>query len=241
MIINLLLLTLFSSGINVEILTAELHIETGMAYLSQGLPDRAFAEFQTALDITDNATEAYLGLARVATINQSFLVAEEHYKHYIETNPTNYLAPLELSKMLLLTNLRSIEALDYANSALELAPLNGECWLVIADAEARLHNNEAAISWYTRLIIENEELADTSRVKLGKLYFEEGDLQKAREILLGTERIGAYRLLALIYLEQNDNLRAIDNINKYLFLNPNGSWADSARTYLDELSQARLH
>lgn len=241
MILNLLLLTLVTSSIDVETITADLHIETGMAYLSQGLPDKAFAEFQTALEISENATEAYLGLARVATVNESYLIAEEHYKHYIEMNPNNYIAPLELSKMLLLTNIRSIEALDYANSALELAPLNGECWLVIADAEARLHNNEVAVNWYTRLIIEKEEFADTSRIKLGNLYFDEGDLQKAREILLGTERIGAYRLLALIYLEQNDDLRAIDNINKYLYINPNGSWADSARTYLDELSVDGLH
>ncbi len=241
MLRNLLLLTLLSSGIDVEIITAELHIETGMAYLSQGLPDKAFAEFQTALDTSDNATEAYLGLARVAVIRESYLVAEEHYKHYIEIEPHNYLAPLELSKMLLLTNIRSIEAFDYANSALALAPLNGECWLIIADAEARLHNNEAAINWYTRLIIEKEELADTSRVKLGYLYFNEGNLHKAREVLLGTETIGAYHLLALIYLEQHDNLRAIDNINRYLYFNPNGNWADSARIYLNELSEPGLY
>lgn len=235
----LLIITLLLPAIDVDVLSAELHVETGMAFIEQGLPDKALGEFYSALEMSDEAYDAHLGLARIAVINSSYATAEEEYSIYMNLKPDDYRAPLEMSEMLLALRGRSQDALDYAELALALSPLNGDCWLALADSEASLGNIEDAIRWYSRIIIENEELADEARIRMGSLFFEQGNLADAREILLPAAYSGreeAHRILALIYMEQHDALRAIDSINRYLFLEPNGVWADSARTCLEELT-----
>ncbi|MCP4647624.1 MAG: tetratricopeptide repeat protein [bacterium] len=239
-----LMIVLLIAGIDVETLTAELHVETGMAYIDQGLSEKALGEFTTALEISELAWEAHLGLARIAVINNSWTTAEEEYATYMNLEPDDYRAPLEMAEMLLLLRGRSVVALEYAEIALSLAPLNGICWLVMADSESGVGNTVEAISWYTRIIVENEELAEEARVRLGMLLFRDGNLAEAREILLPAANSGknsAHKILALIYMEQNDALRAIDSINRYLYLEPNGLWADSARACLEELSSTSLN
>ena len=234
-----LIISLVLSGMDVGSLTADLHIETGMAYISQGLPDKAMGEFAAALAISEDASEAHLGLARIAVINSSFGTAEEEYSLYMAMEPDDYRAPLELAEILLELYGRTSDALDYAETALELAPLNARCWMILAGVEGRLGNTEEAISWYTRIIIEDPELACEARVQMGMLLFQEGELYDAREILLPAAASGiaeAHHFLALIYLEQNDNLRAIDSINRYLYIEPNGLWADSALECLELFS-----
>ncbi len=235
----LLIISLLLSGIDIDALTADLHVETGMAFIEQGLPDKALGEFISALDMSEEAYEAHLCLARIAVINSSWATAEEEYSIYMNFKPDDFRAPLEMSEMLLALRGRSQDAFDYAELALALSPLNGVCWLAIADSEASLGNIEDATRWYSRIIIENEELADEARIRMGSLFFQHGNLADAREILLPAANSGreeAHRVLALIYMEQHDALRAIDSINRYLFLKPNGVWADSARTCLEELT-----
>lgn len=238
-----LMIALVFPGIDVDALTAELHVETGMAYLNQGLPEKALGEFTSALEVSEDAVEAHLGIARVAVINSSWATAEEEYIIYMNLRSDDYRAPLEMSEMLLLIRGRSADALEYAEIALTLAPLNSQCWLVLADVEGRLGNLEEAISFYTRIIIEDAELADDARVRMGSLLYQHGELSSAREILLPAASAGmaeANHFLALIYMEQRDALRAMDSINRYLYLEPNGAWADSARTCLEEFSSGDL-
>lgn len=234
-----LIIALLLPGFDVNTLTADLHVETGMAYINQGLYDKARGEFTTALEISEDAHDAHLGLARIAVINCSWATAEEEYAIYMNQRPDDYRAPLEMSEMLLSLHGRYPDALYYAEAALALAPLNGQCWLVLADTEGRLGNVEEAVTWYTRIIIEDAELADEARVCMGSLLFQHGSLSEAREILLpaaGSGMAEAHHILALLYMEQNDNLRAMDSINRYLYIEPNGLWADSARICLEGLS-----
>ncbi len=234
-----LIIALLLPGIDVNTLTADLHVETGMAYINQGLYDRAREEFTAALEISEETHAAHLGLARIAVVNCSWATAEEEYTIYMDLKPGDYLAPLEMSEMLLAIRGRYPDALNYAEAALALAPLNGQCWLVLANAENRLGNAEEAVTWYTRIIIEDAELADEARVRMGSLLFQQGNLSSAREILLPAAVSGtaeAHHILALLYMEQNDDLRAMDSINRYLYIEPNGLWADSARICLEELS-----
>lgn len=236
-----LIIALLLPGVDVNTLSANLHVETGMAYISQGLTDKALGEFTTALEISEEASEAHLGLARIAVINCSWVTALEEYNIYMEQRPDDYRAPLELSEMLLTLRGRSLEAMDHAEAALALAPLNGQCWMVLAEAEGRLGNTEAAILWYTRVITEKAELANEARIHMGSLLFRHGDLSSAREVLLPAASAGeaeAHHFLALIYLEQRDDLRATDSINRYLYIEPNGLWADSARGCLEDLSSS---
>ncbi len=238
-----LIMALLLPAIDVETLTAELHVETGMAYISQGLTERALREFTSALDISDGAYEAHLGLARIAAINYSWTTAEEEYLIFMELRPNDYRAPLELAEILLAVRGRSDAALGYAEAALALAPLNGQCWMTLGRAEERIGNYEEAFAWYTRIIIEDPELADEARIRMASLLFQQGDLLSARDILLpaaASSMAEAHHFLALIYMEQNDNLRATDSINRYLYIEPNGLWADSARECLDELSSGNL-
>jgi len=239
MIVCSVLVSVLVLGMDIDSLTAALHVETGMAYFEQGLSDRAMAEFIAALEISDTARQAHLGLGRVAAANGIWDTAEEQYSTYMELCPFDCAAPLEMAEMLLGLPARHDEAVEYANIALSLAPLNGRCWMAIADGEAAAGNTGEALVWYTRTIAESEENAMQARINMGSLLYDLGDLGGAREILLPAASAGsaeANRLLALLYLEQRDNLRAMDSTARYLFLDPEGYWADSARTILERLS-----
>ncbi len=239
MILILIFMNGFPASVNVDSLTSALHIETGMAYLEQGLADRAFQEFEKALEISSDAAEAHLGMARISALNQAWGDAENRYKTYMNLRPYDYNAPLEMAEMTLALSGREPEAADYAEAALSLAPLNGRCWIAVADCQAALGNTEEAMRWYTRTIIESPEFAGDARIKMGTLLFEKGDLVQAAEILTPAGHQGepdAWHILALIYMEQKDGLRASDSMRNYLNMNPDGSWADSAQVLLEELN-----
>ncbi|PIE51540.1 hypothetical protein CSA37_11060 [Candidatus Fermentibacteria bacterium] len=239
MILLLIFINGFPASVNVDSLTASLYIETGMAYLEQGLADRAFREFEKALETSSDAAEAHLGIARVSVLNQAWGDAENSYTTYMELRPDDYSAPLEMAEMTLALRGRELEAAEYADAALSLAPLNGRCWIAVADCQAALGNTEEAMTWYTRTIIESPEFAGDARIKMGTLLFENGDLVQAAEILTPAGHQGepdAWHILALIYMEQKDALRASDSIRNYLYMNPDGPWADSAQVLLEELN-----
>jgi tetratricopeptide (TPR) repeat protein len=243
MTICVLMTVLLSPGLDIDLVTASLHIETGMAYINQGLTEEAFSEFTTALEISEDAVDAHLGLARVAVINCSWETAESEYETYMSLRGNDYRAPLEMAEMLLLFRNRESDALSFAKTALSLAPLKGKCWMTMARTENRLGNVEEACNWYTRVIVDDALLADDARVGMGSLLFRQGDLPGAREILLpaaANDKSEAHHLLALVYMEQNDGLRASDSINRYLVLEPNGIWADSARVCLEEIGSGSM-
>lgn len=240
---SLFILALVLPAMDIDSLTANLHLETAFAYIEQGLPDKALGEFTLALEIDDSAYEAYLGLGRIAVLNGSWAAAEENYATYMSFKPDDYRAPLEMAELFLLLPGRLQDALYYSDTALSLAPLNGQCWLAAAQICARLGNVDEAISWYSRIIIEDELLACEARVQMGMLLFQQGRLSESREILLpaaASGRAEAFRILALLYLEQRDSLRAIDSINRYLYIEPQGLWADSARACLEELGSGTI-
>lgn len=237
MILILALLPGLVCTLDVDSLTAALHVETGMAYIEQGLSDRALLEFTRALEISDTASEAYLGLGRAASLCGSWESAEENYLTYMGLEPFDHRAALELAEMLLDLTGRYDDALLYAGMALALAPTDGRCRLAVADAKAALGSTGEAVSLYSTVITDNEEYSMKARLRLGGLFYSIGELGDAREALLPAAVSGeaeAHRLLALIYIDQNDVLRAFDSAERYLFLEPNGHWADSARILLEE-------
>jgi tetratricopeptide (TPR) repeat protein len=126
------------SAMNIDSLTASLHVETGFAYIDQGLPDKALGEFTKALEICGNSYDAYLGLGRIAVLNGSWVTAEEQYSTYMSFKPEDYRAPLEMALMFLSLPGRTQDAQYYSDTALSLAPLNGQCWLAAAEVSSRL-------------------------------------------------------------------------------------------------------
>lgn len=239
MILLSAMLMALTCGLDIDSLAAALHVETGMAYMSQGLPDRAVHEFNRAIELDRSQADAYLGLGRAASLRGSPDASEEYYITYMELRPHDPRAPMEMAEMLTGFPHRLNEAAEYARAALELAPLDGACWLVLADAEAALGNTPEALNWYSRTMTEHEELATEARLRMAAILYTEGKLSQTREVLLPAATsgaAGAYRLLTLVYLDQNDHLRARDSAHRYLFLEPGGNWADSAQLILQGLS-----
>lgn len=226
-------------GMNVDSLTAALRVETGMAFLEQGLPQRALIEFTSALEASETADEAYLGLGRAYALSGSWETAEENYLAFMALEPFDHRPAIELAEMLLDLPGRLEDASMYAEMALALSPLDGRCRLASADAAAAQGETEGAVSRYNLVIGENPEFASDARIRLGLLLFSQGDLNGAREVLMPAAEDGkaeAHRLLCLVYLDQSDDLRASDCAQRYLYLEPNGSWADSARIIVEEVS-----
>ncbi len=239
MILLSAMLFALTCGLDIDSLTAALHVETGMAFMSQGLTDRAVFEFNRAIELDPSQAEAYLGLGRAARLRGSLEAAEEHFIAYMDMRPGDPTAPMEMAEMLTALPHRLVEAAEYARAAMELAPLSGACWLVLADAEAALGNTPEALNWYSRTITEHQELASEARLRMGAILYARGELSLTREILLPAASAGepgAYRLLTMLYLEQNDHLRARDSAGRYLLLQPGGDWADSARLVIQELA-----
>lgn len=239
MILLSAMLMALTCGLDIDSLAAALHVETGMAYMSQGLPDRAVFEFNRAIELDQDQADAYLGLGRAASLRGSPDASEEYYITYMEMRPHDPRAPLEMAEMLIGFPNRLAEAEEYALRALELAPLDGACWLALAAVEAALGNTSQALDRYSRTIAEHEEFANEARLRMAAILYTGGELSQAREVLLpaaSSGEAGAYRLLTLVYLDQNDRLRARDSAQRYLFLEPGGNWADSAQLILQGLS-----
>ncbi|HRW77259.1 MAG TPA: tetratricopeptide repeat protein [Candidatus Sabulitectum sp.] len=227
-----------TGGMNMDSLTAALHVETGMAFLEQGLTGRAMLEFDRALERSDTAFEAYLGMGRALAAQGSWSSAEEHYLVYISHAPWDHRPLVELSGMLLELSGRGDEALELAEKALELAPLDGGCRLARAQALEASGSYDDAMAAYLSVIAQNPECEMDARVKLGALLYSLGDIPEARSVLLPAagENAEASRYLCLIYLEQGDMLRAADSAARYLFMAPDGYWADSAGQVMIEAS-----
>jgi Flp pilus assembly protein TadD len=233
------LLLFLTGGMNLDSLSASLHVETGLAYLEQGLLNRAVIEFTRALEISDAAVEAYIGLGRAAALNGAWSTAEENYITYMELKPFDHRPAVELAEMLTGLFGRHSEAVEYASCALALAPTDGRCRLAAANAMTASGEASRAETLYRRVITENTEYETEARLRLGALLFSNGNLTDARTVLLPAAFSGeaeAHRFLCMIYLDQNDRLRAGDSAGRYLFLAPNGHWADSARTILEDVS-----
>jgi tetratricopeptide (TPR) repeat protein len=237
--IFLIFLAALHTAMNIDSLQAGLCVETGMAYLEQGLHSRAYEQFQRALELSDSAHEAHLGLGRVAVVNEAWHSAAEHYGNYMKERPFDHRAPLELAEMYLSLSGRGQQALDYAMQAMALAPLDGRCRMAAGRAFGETGNRSEALELLARVIAENEEYAPVARIMTGQLYYDTGQLEAARDAVLpaaAAHEPDAHRLLALIYMDQMDYLRTADSIRRYLILAPSGGWADSARTLLEELS-----
>jgi tetratricopeptide (TPR) repeat protein len=182
--------------------------------------------------------EAYLGMGRALAAQGSWSSAEEHYLVYISLAPWDHRPLVELSGMLLELSGRGDEALELAGAALELAPLDGGCRLARAEALQATGSYMDAQEAYLSVIAQNPDHEMEARVKLGALLYSIGDLSEARSVLLpaAAENAEASRYLCLIYLEQGDMLRAADSAARYLFIAPDGYWADSAGLVIIEAS-----
>lgn len=230
-------------GLDFEEETTRLHVEMGMAYMSQGLLERAEAEFATALESGVSCPEAFLGLGMIKAKKGDLVTAAGFLREFMSRSPEDHRGPLELGRILLSVD-SSQAAHEMASKAYLLAPSLPDTWLLMARTSIACRDSAQARQWLLKTVDDGGEQGLEARVMLGSLMRAADELHQAREVLIPAAQADyppAYWGLARVYLAWEDYMRASDNINRYLYLSPDGPWSDSARLILDELASEGLY
>lgn len=236
----LLLLCALSQSDTFEELSAELHLETGNAFLQQGLLEQAEHEFHLALEANGDCHSALLGLGRVYAACSSFERASSCFRSFVEAEPEDYRGYYELACLLLETGSPD-SAFMMTDSAFVRAPTNPELWLLSGRAALAAGDSAGAEQWFVRGLQDAGGVGLSSRILLATLYRATGRSVESRELLLPAAQAGyapAWWGLAMGYLSWNDYMRAVDAIESYLSLAPGGIWADSALLVLEALAES---
>lgn len=227
-------------SMDIDELTARLHLETGMALLQQGLLEQAEEEFQSALEIGLEYSEALLGLGMVSARRSSWTSAEEYYRRYIRECPGDPRGYSRMAELYLDTG-RPDSACAMADSAFDLSPGDPGVWLLCGRTRLALGELEEAGNWFSRGVDHGGGTALESLVLLASVHRRSGRGHEARDLLLPVVDAGyppACWQLARVYLGWEDYMRAGDAIRRYLFLSPEGAYADSAIMVLEELGES---
>jgi tetratricopeptide (TPR) repeat protein len=233
-------LCLVTVTIDIDDLSAQLHLDTGRAFMQQGLLEQAEEEFREALEISEEYHEAVLGLGMISMLRESWDPATDYFRQYISACPDDYRGFYELAKLYLETGKPDSAAL-MSDSAFARAPSNPQIWLLSGKALYELEEMDSAETWFSRGFQDQGETAMESLVLLAAVYRRTSRGSEARELLLPAVENGyspACWELAKVYLEWEDYLRAGDAIDRYLMLSPAGYYADSALLVLEELGES---
>lgn len=241
LLVILVLTTIMS--IDVEAEYARLHLETGLAYMQQGLLEEAVEELETALDLDPDCHEAHLALGRLRARMGDPERAEESLQLFVELEPDDFRGPLALAR-LYLDSSRYRQARDRALQAHALNPSDSEILLELGRSAALCGDTASAMRWLSRVMAEEGDLEDRARVLAARLTRAGGQATEARELLLpaaSRDYAPAIWGLARVYVSWEDYMRASDAMRRYLRLEPEGRWADSARMELDRFSREGLY
>lgn len=239
MTVFLSVLLLFGS-MDLDELSASLHLETGMALLQQGLLERAEQEFMEALEIGDEYHSALLGLGMVNFRRSSWIAAADYFRRYIQARPDDHRGYQELAVLYLRTG-RTDSARIMSDSAFIRSPTIPSIWLLCGKVQLELGDMASAADWFSRGMLDGGSTSLESLVLLASVYRRTNRGHEARELLIPAVEQGyapACWELARIYLGWNDYMRATDAIQRYLMLSPSGYYADSAALVLQELGEA---
>ena len=238
-----LLMLIITLSVDIDELTANLHLESGMAMLEQGLLDQAEEEFNSALELGEEYTTALLGLGMVNGKRSSWTAARQYFLMYIQASPDDFRGYLELADLYLTTG-RPDSAAAMSDSAFVRAPSEPSIWLLCGRVNLELGNMTDAEGWFARGVDDRGETSMESLVLLASVYRRTERGQEARELLLPAVEGGyapACWELARVYLGWEDYLRAGDAIERYLMLSPEGIYADSAFMVLEELGESGVY
>ncbi len=236
----ILILILFAAGsTEIDETLAQLHLDTGMAYLNQGLTEQAEQEFTESLELSPDCAVAILGLGLVYIERESWNLAESYFLEYIEACPDNYLGYEKLAE-LFLQNHAPAEAAAMADSAFNRAPTIPSIWLLCGETSIAVADTSAAEFWLVKCLDESDVRFEAS-VLLASIYLCTSRDHEARNILFPVAESGyspALWGLAKVYLKWSDYQRAVTSIHQYLYLAPDGVHADSCRIVLDDLAES---
>lgn len=235
-----IILCLIPLSIDIDDLSAQLHLDTGFAYMQQGLLEQAEEEFRQTLELNGDYHTAVLGLGMIHAMWQSWDRATDYFKQYMDTCPDDYRGFFELSKLYLETGKPDLAAL-MSDSAFIRAPTNPSIWLQSGRARLELGEMDSAEMWFAKGVQSQGSTHLESLVLLASVYRRTSRGSEAREFLLPAVEAGyapASWELARVYLGWGDYLRAGDAISRYLMLSPEGYYADSALLVLEELGES---
>ena len=235
-----MILCLIPLTIDIDDLSAKLHLDTGMAYIQQGLLEQAEEEFNRTLELSENYHTAVLGLGMIHAMRMSWESAADYFRQYIDTCPDDYQGYYELSKLYLETG-KPDSAAFMSDSAFIRSPTTPSIWLQSGRAWLELGEMDSAEMWFSRGVQNQGSTSLPSLVLLASVYRRTSRGAEAREILLPAVETGyapAAWELAKLYLGWRDYLRAGDAISRYLMLSPHGYYADSALLVLEELGES---
>lgn len=230
-------------GIDLDSESARLHLETGLAYMQQGLLEKAVEELETTLELDPDCHEAYLALGRLRAGMGDPGAAEENLQRFMEMRPEDWRGALALARLRLDTG-ASTEARDLALLAHALNPAEPEIWMELGEAAALCGDTASALDWLERVVLEEGPLENSARVRAASLLRATGRLSQARTLLLPAaeeEYPAAVWGLARVYTAWEDWMRASDAMRSYLRMEPSGRWADSARMELERFSEEGLY
>ncbi len=221
-------------------MTAALRIETGMAFLQQGLLEQAEQEFERALEVGSGDEVAVLGLGMVSMAEGALGRAEGYLRDYISLCPDDYRGYETLSELFTRAGMPD-SALAYADSAFLRAPTSHEVWLLCAETSLAAGDTTGSEMWLTRAISAGDATSLEAAALLGAVYRATERSVESRELLLPYASAGyapAWWGLARVYLAWGDWMRAVDAIGQYLQLAPGGTYADSAVMVLEDLAES---
>jgi len=223
-----------------EEISARLCLDSGMALLEQGLLEQAEREFNRALEFDGSCPEAILGLGMVQRARESWPGAVESFRQFIALAPDDHRGFLQLSGLYLETG-KADSAVLMADSAFSRLPTDPGIWLQCGRTRHAADDLWGAESWYSRVLQENSEGSRESACLLAEVYRRTDRSQAAEQLLLPYADAGyspAWWGLARVYLQWNDYLRAGQAMDMYLYLSPEGFYADSAFLVLEELGES---
>ncbi len=143
-------------------------LDNAHAFATIGDRERALAEFQRAIEINPELTEAHLGIGDLLAEANDWYQAEPYYANAARIEPLNYYAQYKHGLALHLLN-RVTEAISAYLRAISINPESYEANLHVATAYAQTNEAERAIPFAVRAVDLQPQNADARR-NLASLY-----------------------------------------------------------------------
>ena len=157
------------------------YIESAKLLFEQDKLEKAALEYRNALQINQNLTDAWYGLALIHEKNQEWSKLYTALNKIRELNPKHLDARVKLGQILLASN-QLDEALLDAREILEMAPDDGRAHALMAAVQFKLNNFDGArveIDSALNLDPDNQD----AQLILARIYISEQNYQQAHRVL----------------------------------------------------------
>jgi len=207
------------------------YVNRGFAYFSKGDYSRALADFNQAIQLQPNFTDAYFNRSAVYYIQQDYDRALADLNRVIQLRPDFALAYAKRGSGYFFKDDYD-RALSDLNRAIQLQPDSELFHSMRGEVYAKQDDFDHAIADFDQAIKLQPNLADAYRSR-GRSYREQGNYDHAiadytQAIKLEPSHAGSYNSRGWTYAQKGDCDRAITDLNQALKLQPDeASYYDS--------------